>query len=75
MIQLILPNPADFMILADRVQALLIPSKVSTDASGSQPILIDEGKTITGKVDIDTYLDDLEHFSKQWYACRCDMFP
>lgn len=68
-------NTSDNISLQQRVNALLIPSEVIQDKLAEAPLLIDGDNKITGKVEINEYLDKLDGFVKQWYACRCDMFP
>lgn len=75
MLLLILPNAEVFKTLEARVAALLIPSELKIDEALKAPILLDDGKELCGEAKISTYLDSLENFTKQWYACRCDMFP
>ena len=75
MLLLILPNAEMFKTLEARVAALLIPSDFKVDEALNAPVLLDEGKKLCGEAEINTYLDSLEKFTKQWYACRCDMLP
>ena len=75
MLQLLIPNNQDYAILEDRVKSLLIPSEVLVDMRSGKPQLKDDAKQIEGTKEINIYLDELEKFTKQWYACRCDMFP
>ncbi|MEH6657499.1 hypothetical protein [Leeuwenhoekiella marinoflava] len=75
MLQLQITNIDDYKILTERVKELLIPSEVLVVSALSKPTLIDGEHTTEGLEAINKYLDDLEKFTKQWYACRCDMFP
>ena len=75
MLQLQIDDATTYKLLTARVQELLIPSDIVIDLAYDRPKLID-GKTVTeGSEAINSYLDELEKFTKQWYACRCDMFP
>ena len=75
MLQLQIDDATTYKLLTARVQDLLIPSDIVIDSAYDRPKLID-GKTVTeGSEAINSYLDELEKFTKQWYACRCDMFP
>jgi len=75
MLQLQIDDATTHKLLTARVQELLIPSDIVIDLAYDRPKLID-GKTVTeGSEAINSYLDELEKFTKQWYACRCDMFP
>ncbi|MFI8379405.1 hypothetical protein [Leeuwenhoekiella sp. NPDC079379] len=73
--QLILPDIKEYAGLDERVQSLLIPSEITTNNTLSRPQLKDGEQLIEGQKEINLYLDKLESFTKQWYACRCDMFP
>ena len=75
MLQLKIDNSQDYRVLEDRVKSLLIPSEICRDNSVTVPQVLDDNKLISGVEGINNYLDDLESFTKQWYACRCDMFP
>tara|TARA_R110000751_G_scaffold250808_1_gene350330 strand:- start:11 stop:241 length:231 start_codon:yes stop_codon:yes gene_type:complete len=75
MLQLKIDNSQDYRVLEDRVKSLLIPSEICRDNSVTVPQVLDNTKLISGVDAINNYLDDLESFTKQWYACRCDMFP
>ncbi|MGO4912142.1 hypothetical protein [Leeuwenhoekiella sp. W20_SRS_FM14] len=73
--QLILPDLKEYAVLDERVKSLLIPSEIIINTTINKPQLEDGEHFIEGQKEISIYLDKLESFTKQWYACRCDMFP
>ncbi|RXG12525.1 hypothetical protein DSM03_1053 [Leeuwenhoekiella aestuarii] len=75
MLQLQIPNHNEFNILEERVKNMLIPSEISVVSTLVYPKLQDHKHITEGLEAINKYLDELEKFTKQWYACRCDMFP
>ena len=75
MLELQITNTTDYKLLIDRIEQILIPSKITITAEATTPVLLDSDKSVEGTSAIHNYLDELESFSKQWYACRCDMFP
>ena len=75
MLQLTLTNTTENSHLKERLNSLLIPSEIKINPSVTIPLLKDGDKNIEGFSEIETYLDELERFTKNWYACRCDMFP
>jgi len=61
--------------LMERLDDLSLARKIDLDASAQQPVLVHDKKSYTGIDDITKYLDEMEVYMKQWYACRCDMYP
>ncbi|MEO2080927.1 hypothetical protein [Leeuwenhoekiella sp.] len=75
MLRLTLPIKDSYNTLKGRVEDLIIPSEIIKDSRINLPKLEDNDKMFNDLEAIDDYLNDLERFTKQWYACRCDMFP
>jgi len=75
LLRLTLPIKDSYNTLKGRVEDLIIPSEIIIDSHINLPRLEDNDKIFNDLEAIDDYLNDLERFTKQWYACRCDMFP
>ena len=75
MLRLTSPIKDSYNTLKGRVEDLIIPSEIIKDSRINLPKLEDNDKMFNDLEAIDDYLNDLERFTKQWYACRCDMFP
>tara|TARA_B100002049_G_C15876094_1_gene289605 strand:+ start:402 stop:629 length:228 start_codon:yes stop_codon:yes gene_type:complete len=75
LLRLTLPIKDSYNTLKGRVEDLIIPSEIIKDSRINLPKLEDNDKMFNDLEAIDDYLNDLERFTKQWYACRCDMFP
>ncbi|MEQ8556428.1 MAG: hypothetical protein RLO17_17880 [Cyclobacteriaceae bacterium] len=61
--------------LKERLDSLSLARKIDIDTTTKQPVLAHDKKNYTGIDDITQYLDEMEAYMKQWYACRCDMYP
>lgn len=60
--------------IAQRIKNRSLAHKLLTDESQDQPILDAHGKIFTGHEEIEKGFEELDKLTKDWYACRCDMF-
>lgn len=61
--------------LKERLDDLSLARKIDMDAAATQPVLVHDKESYTGIEDITNYLDEMEAYMRNWYACRCDMYP
>jgi len=61
--------------LKERLDGLSLARKIDIDPSKIQPVLLDKHETYQGIDEVTKYLDEVELYMKEWYACRCDMYP
>ena len=65
MLELQITNTTDYKLLIDRIEQILIPSKITITAEATTPIILDSDKSVEGTSAIHNYLDELERFTQQ----------
>jgi len=58
--------------IRDRLENMAVARKVIFSDQIQTPILRHNLNTFKGLTAIENYLDEFQHFHKQWYQCLCD---
>jgi len=60
------------LAIKDRMDNMGLACKITIDNARTQAKIKEKGQSFESKDDILRYMDELEEFYRQWYACRCE---
>lgn len=58
--------------IRDRIESMGLACEIVVDNSLTEARIIEKEKVYEGEEDVLKFMDELEEFYRQWYACRCE---
>ncbi len=60
------------LAIKERMENMGLACKIVVEKDRTQARIKEKGQSFESKEDILRYMDELEEFYRQWYACRCE---